>query len=121
MEANPMQNTFLRILLQTKNNRITADVHYKATKTFQYSCFTLCRPIHTRKTLHIDLPRRICSIVEEKYTTDKLLPRYYKKYFIISCCYSITETNHNTNYKDTLIDNGIQDAQIISKTRTTKR
>ena len=51
MEANPTKNTFLQILLMVKGTRITKDIFYKPTDTFQYLPFTSCHPVHTKKNV----------------------------------------------------------------------
>ena len=79
MEANPTKNTFLQILLLVKGTRITTDIFYKPTDTFQYLHFTSCHPVHTKKNVPFNLARRICTIVEEQDTTRERLEDLKKK------------------------------------------
>ena len=79
IEANPTRNTFLQILLLVKGNRITMDIFYKPTDTFQYLPFTSCHTVHTKKNIPLNLARRICTIVEEPDTTKEWLEDLKKK------------------------------------------
>ena len=102
MEANPTRNTFLQILLLVKGNRITTDIFYKPTDTFQYLPFTSCHPVHTKKDVPFNLARRICTIVEEPDTTKEQLD-YLKKKFTCQ------------NYPQQITTYGIEKAQSIPK------
>ena len=102
MEANPTKNTFLQILLLAKDNRITTDIVYKSTDTFQYLPFTSCHPVHTKKNVPFNLARRICTIVEELDTTKERLKNLKKK---------LTRQN----YPQQITTYGIEKAQSIPK------
>ena len=102
METNLNKNTFLQILLLVKGTRITTDIFYMPTDTFQYLPFTSCHPVHTKKNVPFNLARRICTIVEEQDTTKERLEDLKKK------------LTHQ-NYAQQITTYGIEKAQSIPK------
>ena len=66
VETSCVELPFLDVMVKKEGTRLTTDIYYKPTDSFQYLPYTSSHPRHTKNNIPYNLARRICMIIENR-------------------------------------------------------
>ena len=67
IQFSNVEQSFLDVLVQSKEERVETNICYKDTDSKQYLLFYSCHPRHTKFNVPYNLARRIRTIVSEEH------------------------------------------------------
>ena len=82
VETSCVELPFLDVMVKKEGTRLTTDIYYKPTDSFQYLPYTSSHPRHTKNNIPYNLARRICMIIENREKREQCLQEL--KYIMLS-------------------------------------
>ena len=82
VETSCVELPFLDVMVKKEGTRLTSDIYYKPTDSFQYLPYTSSHPRHTKNNTPYNLARRICMIIENREKREQCL--HELKYILLS-------------------------------------
>ena len=82
VETSCVELPFLDVMVKKEGTRLTTDIYYKPTDSFQYLPYTSSHPRHTKNNIPYNLARRICMIIENREKREQSLQEL--KYILLS-------------------------------------
>ena len=82
VETSCVKLPFLDVMVKKEDTRLTTDIYYKPTDSFQYLPYTSSHPRHTKNNIPYNLARRICMIIENREKREQRLQEL--KYILLS-------------------------------------
>lgn len=64
---------FLDVLVKKENDKISTDIFYKSTYTYQFLHFGSSHPQHIKRAIPYNFARRICTTVSDEETRSQRL------------------------------------------------